>query len=352
MKKKILCGSLAFAVLFLAGWGFLSLIKPLYLREEGLPSAVNPGSPGSVSEVAAMVSPSIVGITNLNGGIMDQTRNGNSGSGVILDQDGNIVTNYHVVQGAERLIVALADGSQKEARMIGADPRTDLALIKIEKSSELKPASLGDSDGLQVGQQVVAIGNPLGLQFARSVTAGVVSGLNRLLTSEEGFASRLIQTDAAINPGNSGGALVDLNGRVVGINTVKIAAQGFEGMGFSIPSNQVRQVVQQLQSNGRVSRPILGIRILGELNANQASYYELPADHGVVVEPASGGPAARAGMVDYDIITAIDGQAVVNGSELQEKILAKRIGDTVKVSFMRLTNQGVKTLEINVQLSD
>ena len=204
MKKKILCGSLAFAVLFLAGWGFLSLIKPLYLREEGLPSAVNPGSPGSVSEVAAMVSPSIVGITNLNGGIMDQTRNGNSGSGVILDQDGNIVTNYHVVQGAERLIVALADGSQKEARMIGADPRTDLALIKIEKSSELKPASLGDSDGLQVGQQVVAIGNPLGLQFARSVTAGVVSGLNRLLTSEEGFASRLIQTDAAINPGNSG----------------------------------------------------------------------------------------------------------------------------------------------------
>src|SRR5690606_11102043 len=138
--------------------------------------------------------------------------------------------------------------------------------IKIQVERKVTPARLGNSDRLLVGQEVVAIGNPLGLRFARSVTAGIVSGLNRVITTEEGFVLRLVQTDAAINPGNSGGALVNLDGEVIGINTIKIAMQGFEGMGFSIPSNQVKTIVNEMIKNGRVIRPMMGIKILGEIN--------------------------------------------------------------------------------------
>ncbi|MEN6390379.1 MAG: trypsin-like peptidase domain-containing protein [Syntrophomonas sp.] len=345
MKQKSIKLGLGLLVLIMIGMALFSIVIP---RVNLRPSLTNPnsGTPGSISEVAARVSPSIVGISNLNGSLADQTRPESSGSGVIVDKDGHIVTNYHVVEGAEKLIITLADGRQQEARLVGADPRTDLALVKIESDSSLNPAALGDSDGLLVGQQVIAIGNPLGLQFARSVTAGVISGLNRLLSSEEGFSNRLIQTDAAINPGNSGGALVDLNGQVVGINTVKIAAQGFEGMGFSIPSNQVKQVVQELQSKGQVSRPIMGIRILGEINTNQASYFNLPRDYGVVIEPTAGGPAEKAGLKTYDIICALNGEAVKTSSELQEKILASRIGQTVVATIIRLPERGQPAAEL------
>src|SRR5690606_6841013 len=143
---------------------------------------------------------------------------------------GYIVTNNHVVKDADKIIVTLADGNEEEAQIIGTDPRTDLAVIKVKVDNYVTPVKFGDSDKLLVGEEVVAIGNPLGQRFARTVTAGIVSGLNRLLTTEEGFTFRLIQTDAAINPGNSGGALVNLRGELIGINTVKIAAEGFEGM--------------------------------------------------------------------------------------------------------------------------
>lgn len=345
MQEKYLKTSLVLVVLLMIGAALFSLVMP---RVNLRPSLSNPdsGSPGSLSEVAAQVSPSIVGISNLNGSLADQTRQESSGSGVIVDKEGYIISNYHVVEGAEKLIITLVDGRQQEARLVGADPRTDLALVKIEPDSSLSPAALGDSDGLLVGQQVIAIGNPLGLQFARSVTAGVISGLNRLLSSEEGFSARLIQTDAAINPGNSGGALVDLNGQVVGINTVKIAAQGFEGMGFSIPSNQVKQVVQELQSKGRVSRPLMGIRILGEINSNQASYFNLPREYGVVIEPSAGGPAEKAGLKNYDIICALDGEAVKTSSDLQEKILAKHIGQNIVTTIIRLPERGQQAAEL------
>jgi serine protease Do len=308
-----------------------------------------PGVPaiGSVSNVAKKVSPSIVGISSLrrNGDMFNQRNSEATGSGVIWDKEGHIVTNYHVVEGADRLVVSLVDGNQEEATVVATDPRTDLAVIKIKVERKVTPAKFGNSDKLVVGQEVVAIGNPLGLRFARSVTAGVVSGLNRIITSEEGFVFYLIQTDAAINPGNSGGALVDLNGQVIGINTIKIAVPGFEGMGFSIPSKQVGIVVNDLLKNGRVLRPIMGIKILGEISPDEASYYNFPVSNGVVVIPVPGSPADQVGIKENDIVTKMNGDPVGTGQELQEKIFASKIGEEVELQIVRIGRQGASQIE-------
>jgi len=181
----------------------------------------------------------------------------------------------------------------------------------------------------------------------------VVSGLNRLLSTDEGFAYRLIQTDAAINPGNSGGALANLEGRVIGINTAKIAVEGFEGMGFAIPSNQVQMVTKDLLRYGEVQRPRLGVRIVGEVSPDQAKYHKLPIYHGVVVEPHAGGPADKAGIEPFDIITQIDNQKVTTSQELQEAILSKKIGQVVKVQLMHLPDGNtakaqVKTIRVKL----
>lgn len=352
MNRERAKGIMAFFALFLIGFAIYSVVnaasapsKPIVQEETGVT--------GNVTDVAAQVSPAVVGITNLqrNGRIYDGHNSESTGSGVILDREGNIVTNNHVVRDADQLIVTLVDGEEREAKVVGTDPRTDLALIKIKGDSKLSPATFGNSDNLAVGQEVVAIGNPLGLSFARSVTAGVVSGLNRLLSTEEGFTYRLIQTDAAINPGNSGGALVDLDGRVVGINTAKIAVEGYEGMGFAIPANQVQMVLDHLQRYGKVKRPLMGIRILGELSEDQARYYKLPVLHGVVVEPNDGGAAEKAGILQYDIITRIDNKNVTTSQELQETIFDKKIGQTVKVRLMRLPERpGGKTTVKNIKV--
>lgn len=330
----------------------ISLTRPIVGEEN-----VNTG--GIVVQVARQVSPSVVGITNLqnSGGMFSQNSSESTGSGVIIDSRGYIVTNNHVVQGADKLIVTLVDGNEREATIVGQDPRTDLALIKIKVKNKVSPAAFGDSEKLEVGQQVVAIGNPLGLRFARSVTSGVVSGLNRLITTEEGFMFRLIQTDAAINPGNSGGALVNMNGEVVGINTVKIAVPGFEGMGFSIPSRQVQMITKDLMEHGKVVHPVLGIRILGEIKPNEASYFNLPVHHGVIVSPNSGGSAGKVGIKEYDVITAVNGKKVETALELQELIMKRKAGDTVKISIVRMPGAaGGKaqkfTREIKLQRED
>lgn len=355
MKKKVLIGVLCFLLFFALGlgaiWCFNSILfpaKPIVSEDQAFSS--------SISEVAARVSPSVVGVTNFGteGDIFEQRNTESTGSGVIIDKDGYIVTNNHVVKDARRLLVTLVDGNEEEAKIIGTDARTDLALIKVQVDNKVTPVSFGNSDNLQVGEEVVAIGNPLGLRFARSVTAGIVSGLNRLLASEEGFVFRLIQTDAAINPGNSGGALVNLEGKLVGINTVKIAAEGFEGMGFSIPSNQVKMVVEQIKEHGRVLRPLMGIKILGEISEENARYFKLPITYGVVVDPVKNGPAARTGLKKYDIITQIDEEEIESGLELQEKIFSNKIGETVSVKLLRLpeTETGkaqFKTLKVKLE---
>lgn len=354
MNRERAKGVLAFFALFLIGLAVYGVVdaalapsKPM-VQEDPQPSE-------GVSEVAAQVSPSVVGITNLKQGgrVFDGHDSESTGSGVILDKEGHIVTNNHVVANADRLVVTLVDGEEREARIVGTDPPTDLAVIKIKGDDNLFPAVFGDSDKLVVGQEVVAIGNPLGLSFARSVTAGIVSGLNRLLSTEEGFAYRLIQTDAAINPGNSGGALVNLNGQIIGINSSKIAAEGFEGMGFAIPANQVKMVTEDLLRHGKVQRPILGVRIVGEISPDQAKYHRLPIHHGVVVEPKRQGPADKAGLKPFDIITSIDNQDVTTSQELQEAIFSKKIGQVVKVQLMHLPNGStaktqVKTIQVKL----
>lgn len=342
MHKETTRGVLYFALFFCLGISLFTLFDSLAAPSQPMVTEEQQVTTGSISDVAARVSPSVVGITNLSrsGDMFNQRNVETTGSGVIIDKDGYIVTNNHVVKGAEKLIVTLADGNEEAAKLIGTDARTDLAVIKIEVGNHVTPAQFGDSEKIVVGQEVIAIGNPLGLRFARSVTAGVVSGLNRVLTTEEGFVFRLVQTDAAINPGNSGGALVNLDGQVVGINTVKIAAEGFEGMGFSIPSNQVQKVIADIKKHGQVLRPVMGITILGEITRDQASYYNLPMANGVAIDPTPGGPAAKAGMKKYDIITKIDNQAVETGLELQEKIFSKKIGQSIKVRFIRLPRTG------------
>jgi serine protease Do len=355
VNRRLIRGGTYFLFFFSLGLALLTWFssgfapsKPM-VREE--PAAVQ--AAGSVSDVAKRVSPSIVGITSLtnSGDMFNQRDTETTGSGVIINKNGYIVTNNHVVAGADRIIVTLANGQELKGTIKGTDQRTDLAVIKVEPKTDLTPVQFGNSDQLEVGEEVVAIGNPLGLRFARSVTAGVVSGLNRLITTDEGFVFRLIQTDAAINPGNSGGALVDLNGQVIGINTIKISVPGFEGMGFSIPSNQVKKVVDDIMKHGRVLRPLIGIKILGEISQNEARYYNFPVKHGVVVEPIAGGPADRAGLKKYDIITAVSGTRVQTGQELQEQIFTRKAGQKIKLSVVRASSlQGDRTRQLTIDV--
>ncbi|CFX00390.1 Peptidase S1C [Syntrophomonas zehnderi OL-4] len=356
MDRKTVRGLKFFLIFFCFGLGLVLLVTSLSSPNRLVIQKNQEQSvAGSVSDVARQVSPSIVGISNLRstGDMFNRSKSEATGSGVIYDHLGHIITNYHVVRNADHLIVTLADGNTKEASLVGSDPRTDLAVIKIAVEKKVTPARLGNSDRLAVGQQVVAIGNPLGLRFARSVTSGIVSGLNRVITTEEGFVLRLIQTDAAINPGNSGGALVNLNGEVIGINTIKIAMPGFEGMGFSIPSSQVKTIAAEIIKNGRVIRPLLGIKILGEINLQEARYYKLPVTNGVIIEPLKGGPAIKAGIKPNDIVSKINGKPVKTGLELQEKIFACRAGDKVTLDITRLPadkNSRIENLRCQIEL--
>ncbi len=333
----------AFLTFFSIGLGTLWYIGPNHDGGENTQSILSTEEEayrGRISDIAAQVSPSIVGISNLSreGNMFAQNTVESTGSGVVLDNEGYIVTNNHVVKGADTITVTLADGNEEQAEVIGSDPLTDLALIKVKVDNHVTPIKFGNSEQLVVGQEVIAIGNPLGLRFARSVTAGIVSGLNRLLTTEEGFLFRLIQTDAAINPGNSGGALVNLDGELIGINTIKIAESGFEGMGFSIPSNQVKAVIEEIKDKGQVTRPMMGIRVIGEISREKARYYELPINGGVIIEPVCGSAADEAGLKAFDVISTIDGKEVSTGLDLQAYILEKKAGDSVQVTVIRIIN--------------
>ena len=252
------------------------------------------------------------------------------GSGVILSKNGYIVTNYHVVSGATKIIVKTLDGKKYTAKLIGSDPKTDLAVIKID-AKNLKPITIADSSKVEVGDLVLAIGNPFGLR--ESVTAGIVSALNRNsigLNDYENF----IQTDAAINPGNSGGALVDMKGRLIGINSAIISRSGGNnGIGFAIPSNMVKFVVTSLIEKGKVVRGYLGVMI-SNIDSSKAKLYGI--DHGVLinkVEPKSA--AAEAGLKPGDIIVAVDGEEVKNAGELRNKIAFKGAGAEVTLKVYR-----------------
>lgn len=294
---------------------------------------------------AKAVGPSVVGITNkavARDWFNNPVETEGVGSGVIFRSDGYIVTNNHVISGAKEILVSLADGRSLKGKLIGADEVTDLAVVKVE-ADNLPAADFGDSDQIVVGEPAIAIGNPLGLEFQGSVTSGVVSALNRTLDISDKRV-KLIQTDAAINPGNSGGALVNADGEVIGINSAKVAAGGVEGMGFSIPSNTVQNVIKELMDKGYVARPYLGVTVFDPSTAGRYGY-QLNIDKGVYVFRLTlGGPADKAGLQRGDIILKI-GEAEVNSvSELRQKVGEYKVGDSVKVTFDR--NGSTRTVDL------
>lgn len=262
------------------------------------------------------------------------------GTGFIIDPKGYIVTNNHVVENTDAIKVILKDGEEYDAKIMGRDASTDLALLKIEAEKALPALALGDSDALKVGQWVVAIGNPFGL--GHTVTAGIVSAKGRVIGS--GPYDDFIQTDTSINPGNSGGPLLNLDGQVVGINTAII--QGGQGLGFSIPAKLASGIIEQLKEDGNVTRGWLGVSIQ-EIEGNVAEYYGLSTKKGVLVREAfKGDPAAKAGMEANDIIVSIDGETVETIRDLTSIVASKKVGKKVKVVVLRDGKE--KTLKVRV----
>ncbi len=298
-----------------------------------------------IVQIAKEVGPSVVGVAvSVNQPVLGQQEGAEQesgyGTGIIITQDGYIVTNHHVVDGSDSVKITLFDGAEYSAAIVGTDATTDLAVLKIDATG-LIPAALGDSDALEVGETVVAIGNPLGASLAGSVTSGIVSALNRNI-SPNGFSQKYIQTDAAINPGNSGGALVNMKGQVIGINTLKTYLAGYddygvpigtEGIGFAIPINSAKPIVEQLIATGSVQRPGIGIMCFVD-ETNQYNAAGAPA--GVtVMDVTENGPAAQAGLEAYDIITSIDKTAVDSVETLTSVIQSHNIGDQIELSVWR-----------------
>ena len=262
------------------------------------------------------------------------------GSGFIIDKAGYIVTNNHVVDGADSIKVILKDETEYPAKVIGRDPVTDIALIKVETKGNLPTVPLGNSDNLKVGEWVAAIGSPFGLQY--SVTAGIVSAKGRVIGS--GPYDDFIQTDASINPGNSGGPLINMQGQVVGINTM-IIARG-QGIGFAIPIDLAKDIVTQLKTNGEVTRGWLGVTIQ-DLKGELADYYGVKGKTGVLVASVvPGDPADQAGIQPKDIITEINGEKVSTSRDLTNLAAKLGVGDTAKVTILR--NGKSKTLEVQI----
>ena len=293
----------------------------------------------TITERAEKVLPSTVGIVgyiqnqqSIFGGEQSQ------GSGIIISADGYIVTNEHVISGATSIKVVLQDDSEYNATLVGSDERTDLAVLKIDATG-LTPAEFGNSDQMQIGEQVIAIGNPGGLELAGTVTVGYVSAVNRSITTTNGNTVNCVQTDAAINPGNSGGALVNTYGQVIGINSQKIAATDYEGIGFAISINEAQPIINDLIQYGYVrGRVVMGIT-MQMIDQTYAAIYGYQPGIGVVSVEA-GSPAEEAGLVAGDIITAIDGQSITTQEELNSLLEQYSPGDTITLTVYRQSVRG------------
>lgn len=288
----------------------------------------------TIPEIAKKVSPAVVGISATSDAVMDpfgfSTNSGESqGTGIIFSEDGYIVTNYHVVQGAKTIKITLNNGKEVKAKVINYDAANDLAVVKITDKTDIPGiAEFGDSSKLQVGELAVAIGDPLGKQLYGSVTAGVVSALNRSI-SINGSNHTYIQTDAAINEGNSGGPLVNSKGQVIGINSAKMNGDGLEGLGFAIPINIVKPRIDDL------TKPLLTIGISGiEIDSQKSKQYSLPV--GIYVEDVTEFSAAqRSGLQAGDVIVKFDGQTVKTVSDLNTIKAKHKVGDSIKINIVR-----------------
>lgn len=304
----------------------------------------------------------------INGDSSDSSSSQNSGklqtasegSGVIYKKSGNsayIVTNNHVVKGSNALQVILSNGRKVNASLVGSDSATDLAVLKINSANVKRVAEFGNSNSITAGQDVLAIGSPMGSEYANTVTKGIISAKNRTLKSgTDGTLTSVIQTDAAINSGNSGGPLINMAGQVIGINSMKLAGSNdgssVEGMGFAIPSNEVVKIINQLIKNGKIERPSLGISMIDLSRVTtdqQKSVLKLPSSvtRGVVImDVQSGSPAQTAGLEQYDVITKLGDSKVTNTSSLKSALYKYKVGDTAKMTYYRDGQQHTATLKL------
>lgn len=304
----------------------------------------------------------VVGVINYQTtDVLDaQDSEAGSGSGVVYKKVGNkalVITNNHVVEGAKRLEVKLGNGEKIAAKLVGSDRWLDLAVIEIDGTNIKTIATLGDSDKVRVGEQAIAIGNPIGLDG--TVTEGIISSKDREIPidiDQDGSAdwqAQVLQTDASINPGNSGGALFNDSGEVIGINSSKIAQESVEGIGFAIPINVAKPIVESLEKYGTVQRPFLGVQLrsLNELSTSASGRLNLPQEvtGGVIIlQTTANSPAAKAGLQQYDVVVALDGQEVKDSVQFRKYLYEKKkIGDEMKVSFYRNGQKYEETIKLD-----
>lgn len=359
--SRIVAGALALALVAVVGVGMVSQTFLLPRTTAAQPAisqsttSVALAAPaGSVAAVAQSVGPAVISVRTNQG----------LGSGVVYDQSGLILTNAHVVEGAQSITIGMVDGRHFSGKVVGSDTGFDVAVIKID-GSNLPTAPLGNSSSLQVGQDVVAIGNPFGLDH--TLTTGVISALNRPVSEGQGsYNQPMVQTDAAINPGNSGGPLLDLNGNVIGINTLVAAPRGFpaQGLGFAVPVDTARRIADQLVQSGKVSHsgmPFLGVSLSdinrpdavpGQPNTPFPGFPGMPGrrgggqtprptppagvDHGALVgDVSAGSAAAQAGVRAGDVIVSFDGFDIYNPDELLQRLVTHKPGDEINATLVR-----------------
>lgn len=325
-----------------------------------------------VTKAVDKVQDAVVSVLNYQSsssldGTTTSEQEASSGSGVIYKKENGkayIVTNNHVVADANKLEVTFANGKKSEAKLLGTDEWNDLAVLEIDDKNVTKVAEFGDSDSLTLGEPAIAIGSPLGTEFSGSVTQGIISGLNRAVPVDtngdgtEDWEADVIQTDAAINPGNSGGALINIEGQVIGINSMKISMENVEGISFAIPSNTVEPIIEQLETKGEVERPSLGVSLRDVdtiPEAQQKNILKLPegVDYGAMVQQVVSGSAAdKAGLKQYDVIVELNGEKVTNSMTLRKILYGNdvKIGDKVKVKYYRDGKE--KTTDIELEAAE
>ena len=296
----------------------------------------------------------------------DSQQVASEGSGVIYKKNGKdayLVTNTHVIKGASKVDIRLADGTKVPGEIVGSDTFSDIAVVKISSEKVTTVAEFGDSSQLNVGETAIAIGSPLGSEYANTVTQGIISSLNRnvSLKSEDGQAisTKAIQTDTAINPGNSGGPLVTIQGQVIGITSSKIASNGgtsVEGLGFAIPSNDVQNIIKQLESDGKVTRPALGIQMvnLSNVGANDLRKLNIPSGltSGVVVRSVQSNMPANGHLQKYDVITKVDDKEITSSTDLQHALYNHAIGDTIKITYYRNGKEETTSIKLDKNSGD
>ncbi|KAA9021667.1 S1C family serine protease [Niallia endozanthoxylica] len=331
-------------------------------------TAARGSSFSSVADMVEVASKSIVGIVNMqtqsqNYRLPSETNNNSekvesgSGTGVIYKIDGSkafIVTNNHVIEGADEIEITVEGGEKTKAELIGADPLTDIAVLKIDSKYAAASLDFGDSSTLRAGDTVLAIGNPLGLDLSNTVTQGIVSAVDRTVsvsTSAGNWDLNVIQTDAAINPGNSGGALVNTSGQVIGMNSLKIAEDGVEGLGFAIPSNDLVPIINEIMETGQVERPYIGVGLASLEEVQQMYTQHLPNDlegGAMVTTIDSDSAAAKAGLQVQDVIVSINDLKVTNSNDLRKYLYSElEIGEKVSLNIYR----GSELLKIELTLT-